>query len=568
MLEGLDLIEWGKLRHAYGPATDVPGLLRDLAAIDAGVRDAAMHELCGNIHHQSDVYEASAYAVPFLVELLTHPDVQDKSSILSLLEALANGYNYLSFRDHPGGYERHFSSEEWETRQQYEHTWTAAAHQAVLEYVPAYLQSLDEEAAEVRQMAAYVLSACFERASEIIPALQQQLLIDADPAAQSTMVMALTRLWKLANRWGVSQPLSKAQMIEFLRSLAEGAGLPALARFVLILALVDLGDHAMRDRLFTAFATDGEQCLDEFERLRLLWEEDSSLIGAISMTFADQPDIQQQWLIQLLNHPNTEVRCSTIYAVAEVCYIRRSAPAIFAPHLVPLVADSDKTVRKSVFHVLIDLGKARLQLIEPLQRLCQHPEPAIAQDAQELLSHIAQRNSLIEQSILKQWPPRKALQDKSLDELMQIVEQRLHGTSWQVHDCQSALIALGQLGPSARVALPLITQALNHRSPDIGVWGAYALWHIDQNVTDTVPILQEALHLQYWPWATLMAVETLGEMGRHGQVALPKLREFVTAELRPRDAALGPFVDGDELLQLVAQQAVTLIEADLARPEH
>lgn len=109
---------------------------------------------------------------------------------------------------------------------------------------------------------------------------------------------------------------------------------------------------------------------------------------------------------------------------------------------------------------------------------------------------------------------------------------------------------------------------MNHRSPDICVWGAYALWHIDQNVTDTVPILQEALHLQYWPWATLMAVETLGEMGRHGQAALPKLREFVTAELRPRDAALGPFVDGDELLQLVAQQAVTRIEADLARPAH
>ena len=71
MLEELDLIDWGKLRHAYGPATDVPGLLRDLASTDAGVRDAAMYELCGNIHHQSDVYEASAYGVPFLVELLT-----------------------------------------------------------------------------------------------------------------------------------------------------------------------------------------------------------------------------------------------------------------------------------------------------------------------------------------------------------------------------------------------------------------------------------------------------------------------------------------------------------------
>lgn len=564
MLEGLDLIDWGKLRHAYGPATDVPGLLRDLASADAGVRDAAMYELCGNIHHQSDVYEASAYAVPFLVELLTHPDVQDKSSILSLLEALANGYNYLSFRDPLAGYERHFSSEEWETRQQYEHTWTAAAHQAVLKYVPLYLQSLGDGEAEVRQMAAYVLSTCFERAAEIIPALQQHLLLDADPVAQSTMVMALTRLWKLANRWGVSQPLTQAQITAFLSGLVESTGLPALARFVLILALIDLGNQSMRSHLFTAFAADGEQCLDEFERLRLLWEEDASLVGAISRSFADQPDIQQQWLIQLLNHPNAAVRCSAVYAVEEVCYIRRSAPALFAPHLVQLVADSDKTVRKSVFHVLIDLGKARRQLVDPLQRLSQHSDPTIAQDAQELLSHITQRNNLIEQTTQEQWSPRKALQDKSLDELMQIVEQGLRRTNWQVSDCQSALITLGQLGPSARVALPLLAQALNHRSPDICVWGAYALWHIDQNVADTLPILQEALHLQYWPWATLMAVETLGEMGQYAQAALPKLQEFVTAEIRLRDVALGPFIDGDELLQLVAQQVVTRIEADLA----
>ena len=106
---------------------------------------------------------------------------------------------------------------------------------------------------------------------------------------------------------------------------------------------------------------------------------------------------------------------------------------------------------------------------------------------------------------------------------------------------------------------------MNHRSPDICVWGAYALWHVDQNVADTLPILQEALYLQYWPWATLMAVETLGEMGRYAQAALPKLQEFVAAELRPRDATLGPFIDGDEIFQLVAQQAVTRIEADLAR---
>jgi hypothetical protein len=29
MLEGLDAMDWSKLRHSYGPAIDVPGQLRD-----------------------------------------------------------------------------------------------------------------------------------------------------------------------------------------------------------------------------------------------------------------------------------------------------------------------------------------------------------------------------------------------------------------------------------------------------------------------------------------------------------------------------------------------------------
>lgn len=94
------------------------------------------------------------------------------------------------------------------------------------------------------------------------------------------------------------------------------------------------------------------------------------------------------------------------------------------------------------------------------------------------------------------------------------------------------------------------------------------MWQIDQNVANTLPILLEAIHSQYWPWATLMAVETLGAMGQYAQAALPKLQEFVDAEVRPRDVTLGPFIDSDEILQLVAQQAVTRIETDLARPEH
>ena len=94
MLEDLDKIDWSKLKHAYGEATDVPNLLRSLLSNDKKVRDDAMYELCGNILHQGTVYEASSYAIPFLQELLKSPDTPDKASIAALLADMGIGHGY------------------------------------------------------------------------------------------------------------------------------------------------------------------------------------------------------------------------------------------------------------------------------------------------------------------------------------------------------------------------------------------------------------------------------------------------------------------------------------------
>jgi hypothetical protein len=75
MLENLDTIDWRNLQHAYGPATDVPDLIRALASHDEEVRQSAMYELYGTIWHQDTIYEATAYAVPFLIELLESDSV-------------------------------------------------------------------------------------------------------------------------------------------------------------------------------------------------------------------------------------------------------------------------------------------------------------------------------------------------------------------------------------------------------------------------------------------------------------------------------------------------------------
>src|SRR2546423_15439556 len=101
MLEGLQQIDWGKLKHAYGAAKDVPGLIRALASPKKRMRDKALYELYGNIFHQGTRYPATAHAVPFLFELLREPGVQEKHEIIALLVHLAIGYD----EEHlPGGF--------------------------------------------------------------------------------------------------------------------------------------------------------------------------------------------------------------------------------------------------------------------------------------------------------------------------------------------------------------------------------------------------------------------------------------------------------------------------------
>jgi hypothetical protein len=45
MLEGLDAIHWAEMHHAYGPATDVPDLIRSLLSDDPQLIEETLDSL-------------------------------------------------------------------------------------------------------------------------------------------------------------------------------------------------------------------------------------------------------------------------------------------------------------------------------------------------------------------------------------------------------------------------------------------------------------------------------------------------------------------------------------------
>lgn len=87
----LDSPRWSELRHAYGPAMDIPGLLED---VGEGHLDA-IGELFGSLCHQGTTYAASYASAPHLVGHVTSSDwppgnADAVSSAARAVEARAN----------------------------------------------------------------------------------------------------------------------------------------------------------------------------------------------------------------------------------------------------------------------------------------------------------------------------------------------------------------------------------------------------------------------------------------------------------------------------------------------
>ncbi len=196
MLESLDTVNWSLLEHAYGPADDVPDLIRALTSPLHETRRRTFRTLYSNIYHQGTVYEATAFTVPFFLELLQGQDVQCKAEILVLLAHLARGYSYIEqHQDLEFTFTKEErSSPEFAERLRKEQTWVKNAHEAVGKGFPLYLDLLRHADPMIRMSAAYILARFQEHAARSRPALLSSLRSESDPSAKAGILLSLSAL--------------------------------------------------------------------------------------------------------------------------------------------------------------------------------------------------------------------------------------------------------------------------------------------------------------------------------------------------------------------------------------
>jgi hypothetical protein len=225
MLEGLDSVDWQHLTHAYGPATDVPDVIRALVSADKETREQALYELYGTIWHQGTVYQATAYAVPFLIELLKDKMVQDKDGILDLLSCIARGRSGLDAHKWFSFFDGVRDTPEFKAELAEELAWVHRSHKAVGEGIPLYLDLLHHPDSDIRMKVLYLLSLFKEEAQRVVPMLRQLLANETDDLVTACAVLSLAELIEY-----------ESPEFSFLRSLFS-AEQNSLLRFIAALAI-------------------------------------------------------------------------------------------------------------------------------------------------------------------------------------------------------------------------------------------------------------------------------------------------------------------------------------------
>ncbi|MEV8441395.1 HEAT repeat domain-containing protein [Actinosynnema sp. NPDC051121] len=571
LFPGLDDVDWHALEHAYGPADEVPDLLRGLVSDDPAVRESALDGMYGAVHHQGDVYDSTVAALPFLLGLLGHAGLPGRDGVVGFLASVGES----------GG-----EPDPWEER----------AIEVVQAAFPLFLTLLDDPEPAVRKAACEALAVCRADAARAADALGERMPVETDADVRAAIVAALGTIG--AHGWvtgqaavGVARRLATAAVDHAdpavrLGALAELAGCAPDA----------LPDDALPDDV-PAFA------LDAFARLyaagtpttgpagfstptllgtlREHAEEDAAgrrasaaypLLARLSRALGDRVEDRTRLLVPLLESPDWEQRLDAVRVARALVehwrgdhreLVRLIADQLLAPeprlppaaatalrHLGPVAAPAADRLARGIdaapresgpggppawitvwpaggssvgpsLWTLAELGDPRA--LPPLRWALERREPpsdighavrALGPSAADLVPLLRARLRDLP-AVEGHDPVRSGL----LSALGAMGEAAVPAVGDVVRHLPeyAALSALGALGAHAVEATGALHALLDHAEPRLAVEAAGASWRVEGDPDRVLPTLSR--HLDH-----TKAVEVIAELGPAAAAHLPALR--------------------------------------------
>ncbi|MFF0724664.1 hypothetical protein [Streptomyces sp. NPDC004134] len=325
MWEGLEDAGWAGLRHNYGTAEDVPGLLRRCAGAESADVDQAAYDLENVLFHQGGwICPAAPAALPFLLRLATAPQVRCRTAVLDLVAMLAA---------EAGRVEERFLAPGWPA------AWDRE--------LPGVLALLTDPDPGIRRAVAGIAGACASPGAVLLPALLDRWRSEPDPVSRLDLVLALGQA-RTREPVGDRHDEAGALLHALLGSPEPQVRLAA----VHALAAGDPGFAAGRREMLLAAVRDPSVAL---------WRQSSTLEsgaqGVQAWTAGLFPGASPAFTLGLLaDHPDAEQRAGALAVAGGLLARWRSPGAALLPALAGRLADPDAEVRYRAVELLACLG--------------------------------------------------------------------------------------------------------------------------------------------------------------------------------------------------------------------
>ncbi|MDT5033928.1 MAG: hypothetical protein QOC94_4099, partial [Actinoplanes sp.] len=321
----LDAIDWSALRHAYGPATDVPALLRDLTRRKR-CHDAA-GELDSALYHQGTAVPAAATAaLPFLVQAASNRRVRCRPAILELIAALAE-----ESRIHAGST---FVDPGWRP--------------AFRRSLPELLTLLADDDPAIRAEAGTAVASTCDDQAQTADALRNRWAVELDHPVRVWLILCIGRLHRRPET-GVVPAADLAWLRARLRDPHPEARLAAA------MAADGLPGRPL-GAPDVALVADGLRHVEE-----ATWSLTSNYQGLDSVVqwCARQFDPQLwAWAVPaLIGEPAAPRRLAAVELAAEVLWRGREHTDLLIPMIAGRLTDLQPRVRESAAHLLAAVGQ-------------------------------------------------------------------------------------------------------------------------------------------------------------------------------------------------------------------
>ncbi|MCI3275195.1 HEAT repeat domain-containing protein [Streptomyces cylindrosporus] len=608
MLTGIDEVDWASLRHAYGSAKDVPGLLRGLASADPAEREVALDGMYGAVHHQGDVYDSTLACIPFLFVLAESAAVADRGGVVELLVSIG---------------------QEGEGR---DDDICARAGAAVRAGAEAFVRLAGDPDAGVRRAAAGAVVRFVDRPERVLGLLRERITVERDDRV----------LLALAEGLGIfvrRHPGRAAGAVDLLTAqsappFGPGLRLAALGQLAgcapdrLPADLVPTVVRLLRDRSETrpcrpgrSARPDTDTLVGRLRRLRPSDEEGSQLLRTLHSALGDRVADRIALLTGQLTSPSATDRCNAVWMSAGLLREWRAdyrEPVALIGAQLSAEEDRLRDAAASVLGDLFDLAAPAADALHalvlsrpdlwvrqwergaptlggPLKALARTgdpravPElaavlagPVVPDDLGQVIVHLgpaaaplapALRERLAgvpldSPELFERATPLlaalTALKDaESAPEVLRLAQGIPDGVRLRESVVESAVRALTAFGE--RTAVPVLRGLLD---TGLAVTAAGALWSLEDDTDVVLPVLIRELTSER-RHRRREAADTLARMGAAARPALPRLRRMADSDdLWERASAAGAVwrIDGDADLAAPILRAAWTANPHTRRP--